>query len=548
MAAELHINSKEITNSSSRTIFELASQSSINIPTSCTKLGKCKECIIEVKQGHELLSEPTSFESHLTDNFRLACQCHIKAKEGIVKCNTLQRGSLKIETGASKKSFLNHLNSLNPAITRIEHDVFLEGKKIATVENSKNIYGLAIDLGTTTIVVRLIDLETGQLIITRSFENPQRFGGSDVMSRIQYETDNKGKILQRVLLKYLAAEIEKLPASGNQIFEIIIAGNSTMRDMFFGINVYSIGQMPYRSLTENELNEGKRKYTDVETTAKKLDLPIHPKASVYGLPLISGHVGADTAACLLAIDIFNEKNTIVLMDIGTNTEIIIGDKNRLIAASCPAGPAFEGGGIDCGVPGLDGAIERISIDSNQKINTQIIGKTTPIGICGSGLIDAMAELLKNDFMNIYGRFEDPGPFILNNEHDIYISEKDINELAQAKGANIAGFNIALKKYGKPLEKVKTFYLAGGFGRHINIENAQQIGFLPSISKNKTNQIGNATIEGASIALLSISKRKKLREFVKEIEHVKLESDPNFFDYFVEGCQFKRISVELENEI
>lgn len=548
MAAELHINSKKIRNSPSNSIFELASQLAINIPTSCKKLGKCKECLIDIKEGLELLSEPTSIETHLKNNFRLACQCYIKASEGIVTCNTLQRGSFKIETDASKNLYYDTKDSFDPAITRVENDVFLEGKKIDELNQSIAIYGLAIDLGTTTVVMRLIDLETGQLKITRSFENPQRFGGSDVMSRIQYDTDNKGKILQRVLIKYLAEEIEKLPISGEQIFEVIVAGNSTMRDIFFGINVYTIGQMPYRSLTENELREGKRTFTDVETTGKKIKLPIHPKARVYGLPLISGHVGADTAACLLAINIFEEEDPVVLMDIGTNTEIIIGNKDRLIAASCPAGPAFEGGGVDCGVPGLDGAIERVSISPDQTVTIQVIGEEDPVGICGSGLIDAMAEFLKNDIMNAYGRFEEPEPFVINADHQIYISEKDINELAQAKGANMAGFNIALSKYGKSLNDIKTFYLAGGFGRHIDIQNSQQIGFIPNLSIDKINQVGNATIEGASMALMSLSKRKHLREFVKNIEHVNLELDPNFFDYFVEGCQFKRVSGELDKAV
>lgn len=545
MAAELHIDTKRISNSSSNSLFELAGKLSVNIPTSCKKLGKCKECLIEIKKGHELLSKPTSFETHLKENFRLACQCYIEAKEGVVTCNTLQRGSFKIETETFNNSIPRIKESFDPAVRRVNNDILLKGKKIAELDKSKAIYGLAIDLGTTTVVIRLVDLETGHTKITRSFENPQRFGGSDVMSRIQYDTDHKDKILQRVLLKYLSNEIEKLPVLADQIFEVIVAGNSTMRDLFFGINVYSIGQMPYRSKTEIELNKGIRNHTDVEITGEKIKLPIHPKAGVYGLPLISGHVGADTAACLLTINIFEEENPIVLMDIGTNTEIIIGNKHRLIAASCPAGPAFEGGGIECGVPGLDGAIERISIKADQSVVSQVIGQIDPIGICGSGLIDAMAEFLKNDIMNTFGRFADPKPFIIDKNQNIYISEKDINELAQAKGANMAGFNIALNKYGKKLTSIKTFYLAGGFGRHLNIHNSQQIGFLPSLSANKINQIGNATIEGACIALLSLTKRNILRDFVKKIEHANLEQDPNFFDYFVEGCQFKRIGVELE---
>lgn len=547
MSAQLNINGKIIDNCTTSSIFELAKEISIDIPTSCKKLGKCKECLIEIEDGNDLLSLRTEFEKHLKENFRLACQCHITKQKGVVKCHTLQRGSFKIETSLNDSN-KNKERLIDPAVTKVNNVVFLDGIQIESVTEDTSIYGLAIDLGTTTIVMRLINLETGKLMATSSFENPQRFGGSDVMSRIQYETENTGRVLQRILMRYISLEIEKMPISGNEIFEVVVAGNSTMRDLFFGIDVYSIGQMPYRSLTEIELIEGKINYTDIFISPKKLKLPIHPKGRIYGLPLISGHVGADTSACLLAINIFEEKKPIILMDIGTNTEIIIGNKDRLIAASCPAGPAFEGGGVDCGVPGLDGAIERIKISKDNSVETQVIGNGKPIGICGSGLIDGLAELLKNDIMNSFGRFEDEHVFIIDKEAEIYISEKDINELAQAKGANIAGFNIALKKYGKNLSEIAVFYVAGGFGRHINIENSQYIGFVPNLPKSKINQIGNATIEGAEIALLSLSARNKLKEFVKGIEHVNLETDPDFFDYFVEGCQFKKIGIQQNTQV
>ena len=192
------------------------------------------------------------------------------------------------------------------------------------------IYGLAMDLGTTTVVLRLLNLETGEVVADASFENPQRFGGSDVMSRIQYDTEDGAKLLQRTLAGYITHAIEEFPVDPKSIYEMVVAANSTMRDLFFRLNVYSIGQNPYQSITELEMAEGRRTTTSLSATAGRLGLPIHPKARVYGLPIISGHVGADAAACLLAVDMANEERIVALMDIGTNTELILGNRLRQI--------------------------------------------------------------------------------------------------------------------------------------------------------------------------------------------------------------------------
>src|SRR6202034_4800575 len=202
------------------------------------------------------------------------------------------------------------------------------------------ILGLAMDLGTTTVVLRLVDLETGELIADTSFENPQRFGGSEVMSRIAYDTEHNGKLLMRTVAGYMAHAIEKFPVDPKTIYEMVVVGNSTMRDLFFRQSVYSIGQNPYQSITEIEMTEGKRATTSLVQTGLRSLLPIHPKARVYGAPIISGHVGADAAACMLAVDLAHEERMIAVMDIGTNTELVIGNRHRILAASCPAGPAF----------------------------------------------------------------------------------------------------------------------------------------------------------------------------------------------------------------
>jgi uncharacterized 2Fe-2S/4Fe-4S cluster protein (DUF4445 family) len=395
-------------------------------------------------------------------------------------------------------------------------------------------------LGTTTIVMRLLDLETGTVVADSSFENPQRFGGSDVMARIQYDTDDRTRTLQRTLAGYLSRAIEEFPVDANSIYEVVVAGNSTMRDLFFKLSVHSIGQSPYQSITEYEVAAGTRATTSLSDLAKRLGLALHPKARVYGLPIISGHVGADAAACMLAVDLANEERVIAVMDIGTNTELIVGNKHKILAASCPAGPAFEGGEITFGMPGLPGAIENVAIDDAGTAKVTVIGDVAPEGICGSGLVDLMSELLRTGRMNALGRFEHAaGDFVVAATEDrpITFSEADVNALAQAKGANVAGLQIAFAECGITYADLDVFYLAGGFGRHLNLEASKRIGLIPNIPADKIVQVGNASVEGACIALLSCAKRAELEALVKRVTHCRLETHPGFFDYFVNGCQF-----------
>jgi uncharacterized 2Fe-2S/4Fe-4S cluster protein (DUF4445 family) len=330
---------------------------------------------------------------------------------------------------------------------------------------------------------------------------------------------------------------------------MVVVGNSTMRDLFFRQSVYSIGQSPYRSITELEMAAGKRTTTSLVETGRRCLLPIHPRARVYGAPIVSGHVGADAAACMLAADLAHESRIVAIMDIGTNTELIVGNRERILAASCPAGPAFEGGAIACGMPALDGAIEDVRIDGDGRFHLQVVGDTVPQGICGSGLVALMSELLRTGRMNERGRFEDDGHRIaLDSENGIYFLESDVNELAQAKGANVAGLQVVFSQYGIDFDQAERFYLAGGFGRHLNIDAATRIGLIPAIAADRMVQIGNAAIEGATIALLSRARRQELELLVRRVEHCRLETHPQFFDFFVDGCQFRPIEVAPRSEL
>ena len=548
MSVELHFNGRRAIVPPGSSLFDYAGSLDINVPTSCRKNGKCKECVVEVVEGMERLSKPVPAENHLRDNFRLSCCCKIVSDSGVVRCHTMRRGEMRIERHAFQLPAGDQKWKLDPAVTRDGDRILLDGEEIA--RSTAPIHGLAMDLGTTTIVLRLLNLETGEVVADSSFENPQRFGGSDVMARIHYDTHEHGKLLQRTLAGYLTHAIEEFPVDPLTIYEMTVAGNSTMRDIFFRLDVYSIGQSPYRSITELEMEAGRRTTTSLSEAAKKLLLPIHPRARVYGLPVISGHVGADAAACMLGINLANEDRTVAIMDIGTNTELILGNKNKIFAASCPAGPAFEGGKISCGMPGLPGAIEKVSIADDGTVQVGVIGDVPAEGICGSGLVDLLSELLRTNRINRLGRYEDGGDKMIldvNSDSPIYLTESDINELAQAKGANVAGLQVIFHDYEIRFEDLDVFYLAGGFGRYLNIASSKRIGLIPNIDDSKILQVGNAAIEGACIALLSRSKRAELENLVRQVTHCRLEAHQNFFNFFVEGCQFNPVEMSSTPE-
>jgi uncharacterized 2Fe-2S/4Fe-4S cluster protein (DUF4445 family) len=545
MSVELHFNGQTTTTQPGISLFTSAEALGIPVPTSCNKQGKCKECVVEVTEGLECLSKPGPEERHLKGAFRLSCCTRPIVETGVIRCHTMRRGTMRIENHAFELPVHGPKWKLEPTVTRDGERILLDGVEID--RGAGPIHGLAIDLGTTTIVVRLLDLETGSVVADSSFENPQRFGGSDVMARIQYDTEDRTKTLQRTLVGYLSRAIQEFPVPPRSIYEVVIAGNSTMRDMFFKLSVYTIGQSPYQSITELELAEGKRTTTSLAEPARRLGLPIHPKARIYGMPIISGHVGADAAACMLAIDIANEERVVAVMDIGTNTELIVGNRHRVLAASCPAGPAFEGGQIAFGMPGLPGAIEKVAIADDGTVTVAVIGDVPPEGLCGSGLVDVMAELLRTGRMNELGRFEHGSEFVVaqGDGRPITFSEADVNALAQAKGANVAGLQIAFAEYGIRYQDLDVFYLAGGFGRHLNIESSKRIGLIPNIDAARIVQVGNASVEGACIALLSRSKREELEKLVRTVTHCRLETHPGFFDYFVEGCQFAPVANAAE---
>ena len=536
------LNSKRLDSKKDDSLFDFADSLSIRVPTSCGRTGECHECIVEVRRGADALTPPTDSEKFLRGNYRLACQALVADPSADIDFSVLRRQP-RILTSGTRRDV-----KLQPAYTRGGKDgenvVFDGPDGPITIDTYRGaIYGIAADLGTTTVVLNLVDLESGETVYTASFENPQRFGGSDIMNRITYDGGPDAGELQAVMVSSINFEIGEmvraLKIRRRQIYEIVAVGNTTMRELFFGIDVQSIGTRPYKSTIEDEFRAHKRPNMSLSTTAVKLGLRIHPKATVYGGPLIASHLGADVAADLLALGMEDRTEPVILIDVGTNTEVVVGYNERLLAASCPAGPAFEGGQVTYGMPGYDGAVEKVAIDDRGEAKSTVIGDVEPIGICGSGLIDLLAELRRTGLMNELGRFtDDSDEYEFSKSNKLTISRADISALAQAKAANYCGQAIVLREYGLPIEKFEKLYLAGGFANYVNESNAIDIGFIANMPLDRVEKIGNAALEGATIMLLSTLKREEIEKLTATIEHIALETAPDFFDFFVEGCMFK----------
>ena len=523
-----------------KSLFDFADTLSIRVPTSCGRTGECHECIIQVTEGLENLSEKKDLESFLSPEFRLACQAVINNDKNDVSFNVLRRQPKILDKGNETKF------SLNPSVILEGNQVISRKDNRVLNEKMTPIYGVAVDLGTTTVVCSIIDLTNGEKIGTSSFENPQRFGGSDTLNRISYETTKFPGELKSVIISGLNFEIGELCKKNkirrSYIYEMMVVGNTTMRDIFFGIDVASVGQKPYKSITQLELEKGKRDSTSLIYNSSDLGIRINKNGLIISPPLISSHIGSDITADLVSISADTHDENFILLDVGTNTEIVLGNKDNLVAASCPAGPAFEGGEVKYAMPGYDGAIEKFEIHNGKEIFTTI-NNHPPQGICGSGLIDLLAALKSNSIINELGVLSNGGDhYEIINTNGINISRSDMSALAQAKAANYCGQSIALKNSSIDISKFDKLYLSGGFANYINVENAIKIGFIIDTPNAEIIKIGNSALQGAIMLLLDINLRSKFDNLVKSIKHIELETDENFFEHFVEGCQFKELSI------
>jgi uncharacterized 2Fe-2S/4Fe-4S cluster protein (DUF4445 family) len=534
-----------LTPAAARTLFDDADELRLQMPASCRRSGRCRECVVEVTAGAELLGPRTEAESFLRDPYRLACQAAVEP--GAAVAFEILRRRLRILVPEPRP----RTTAIDPVVTVADGIVQYGDDPIEPRRGG--VYGIAVDLGTTTVVLELVDLETGRTAEVVALENPQRFGGSDVMNRISYDAGPGRGELRRAVRKALNRELlelyEREGIDRREVYEIVVVGNSTMRDLFFGLDVSPIGERPYKSITERELLEGKRRTTALTARAHELGVRAHPQARVWGVPLVASHVGADLAADLVALGIDGETEvggTVMVVDIGTNTEVVVAGQGRILAASCPAGPAFEGGLVTYGMQGAEGAIESLRLGDDGCFSYETIGGGPPSGICGSGLIDLLAELRRTGRISARGAFTDgSSTMTIVPEAGITFSRADASALAQAKAANTAGQRIVLRALGLAPAQVDRLYLAGGFASSVDVANAIAIGFLPPVSPDRVVKVGNASVEGARELLLSASARERLERTICRIEHVELELAPDFFDIFVDGCMLEPMPFTLD---
>ncbi len=531
-----------------RTLFDAADELAMVVPASCRRSGRCHECVVEILRGGDALSPPDEQEAFLRPGYRLACRTTVEREpaDGDLEFIVLRR-HLKILMPPDGPPL-----EIDPAIALRDGRVRWHDEDVDAARG--RLLGIALDVGTTTVVLQVLDLQSGEALAVGAFENPQRFGGSDVIGRISYEDERPGE-LRRAVRRALNHELARIYAEHaierHDVLEVVVVGNATMRDLFFGLDVAPIGRSPFRSVTETAWRAGTASTTSVVRLAHELGILVHPRARVWGAPLIACHVGADAAADLVptgmlgAADPATSSGPAMLVDVGTNTEVVITDGRRVLAASCPAGPAFEGGLVRFGMPGSEGAIEAARHDGSGWV-VRTIGDVEPEGICGSGLVDVLAELRRIDAMSPTGAFAGGiSEVTVAPGSGITFTRADAAQLAQAKAANAVGMRVLLRALGLAPGDLAALHLAGGFASHLDVPNAQRIGFLPPVPSERVVQHGNASVRGAAALLLSRRVRERLDAFVGRIEHVELEAEADFFDLFVDGLRFEPLPSVVE---
>jgi len=419
-------------------------------------------------------------------------------------------------------------------------------------------FGLAIDVGTTSVVTTLIELESGEQLASVSSLNPQAVFGGDLMSRIafaQFNPTNLRKLQTRIvgLLNQHVAEVCR--TSGvlpKWIYKAVVVGNTCMHHLLLGIDPSHVGLAPYAPVMRHA----------AVLPARELPLKIAPEARVCLLPLVAGFVGADAVAVALATRLPDSPALRVAVDIGTNGEVLLGSRERLLACSAPAGPALEGAQIRHGMRGAQGAIDKVTIDHDVHIHT--IGETPALGICGSGLIDLLAGLLDagvidwTGLIQVEARDSLPpalrGRVAMRGEERVFVvlrpgeagaraeivlTQDDVRQVQLAKGAIASGIAMLLHVAAVPLERVEELLLAGGFGNYLSILSAIRIGLIPALPVGRVRYVGNAASLGAQLCLLSEAERARADTIASRIEHVSLAAHPDFEQLFVDAMNFPR---------
>jgi len=428
--------------------------------------------------------------------------------------------------------------------------VIRESEVIAILPSGSGIFGISVDIGTTKLAVYLVDLLSGEVVEKVGAMNPQIAYGEDVVSRIGYTNQNQDgrKTLQSELVDALNKNAQDVcEASGInhwQIVDAVIVGNTVMHHLFAGLPVKQLGFVPYIPA----LNE------PIDIRAREIGVRLAPGAYIHLLPNIAGYVGADHSAVILSTELWKTEKTVLAIDIGTNTEISLVSNGRLLSCSCASGPAFEGAHIANGMRAAPGAIERAQIiDGEIKLFT--IDDKPPVGICGSGILDIVAEMKAANLMdekgaliegqlNIRKRGKNGLEFLLapasstGHGRDVTVSRKDINEIQLAKAAIRVGLDILLIEAEISADDIDEVIIAGAFGTYINVPNAIKVGMFPDIPVDRFRQIGNAAGMGAVQALLSVEYRDLIRDVIKKVDYIELTTSEDFQNRFMDAMYLR----------
>lgn len=425
-------------------------------------------------------------------------------------------------------------------------------------EKNKKIYGIACDIGTSTVALHLIDLGSGEIMGTTSSLNQQIKCGEDIISRINYSQkpghlQELQKLIVHTINNLIHNVTHKPGISYEDIFYAVFTGNTTMGHLLLQLDPHYIREEPYVP-TFHELPP---------FPATELGLTINPAARVYLCPSVGSYVGGDITAGMLSTPILRSAQNIALfIDAGTNGELVIGNKDWLMTCACSAGPAFEGSGIQCGMPASEGAIESVELDRTGRVSYRVIGRTKPKGLCGSGLVDLLAELFINGYIDRHGKFKkekisdrimesEEGAAFLVEDHsrsywgkDICITEKDIANLLRTKGAVYSACSLLLKSVGLRYDELTSIYIAGGFGQNLDVENAIRIGLLPDLDRKHFHYIGNSSLLGAYLILFSDENRIMVQNIAKQMTYIELNTEPSYMNEFTGSLFLPHTDMDL----
>jgi len=576
----------------------------VGISSICGGKGTCHSCRVQVITGNVSKPTPNELEAfsprEIKGGWRLACQtypasdCKIAVPaESMTTSQRLQVEGLEITVSPEPSVRAYRLQLAAPSLEAPQADadrllktlnqqhklrctkvdigalrtisdqlrswkwksqaVIRNGEVIAILPAKSRRLGLAIDLGTTKVAGYLVDLGGGRTLAAKGIMNPQISYGEDIISRITtiVHSPNNATALQKLAVgavNELCADLcAEAGAKPEEIVEAVVVGNTAMHHVFLRLPVKQLAISPFVPAISQAL----------EVRAGELGLNIAPGAYIHLLPNIAGFVGADHVAMLLATDAWQAKQTTVALDIGTNTEVSLIYRGKIATTSCASGPAFEGGHIKYGMRAATGAIERLRIDDDI-VQYQTIDGALPVGICGSGILDALAQLYLAKIIDEGGRIIDNRPrvrtykgqheFILVSKEErkgkpaITITQTDIRELQLAKAAIRTGIQILLETSGCAEDDIKQVIIAGAFGTYIDISSAVTIGMLPPLPLNRFRQVGNAAGTGARLALISLKSRAKAQAVASRVSYIELASSPSFQPTFIQASYLGRYRI------